>query len=1561
MRKVVRCLVIGCLLPVFLNAMEIGVNPAVDVPGTRSGLYSSETFKVIEDLIEAEGGGFIPGIDALKDLPQSELYARYQAHVNNHRYMARLLWCKNFRLGTAAYCANPEDLFGEIVDPRVKLLLWERLLRDKELLDDDGNPIDDAVRGAVLNQFLETLTPAQAEVGVGNITIFFIFLQNTQHLREEHVGLILDGFVHYGYVPSYEQLLCLLPHTASSGGIERAAHAVTRVAGPVAALGTGLLAGPAVAAGALVAEGVALALGVGVAVTAEVATILTTAQAIQLAVNEKLCTRFLKQVLFRQVGRLIARDHAIAADRNNIQNLLTTLAITRADQDLLEVLIAAPEFRPAVFADHEVFLDMMLDRGHGKLTMFLGQVGDGIGTAFRSLFITQPREPAAKDTKLANRRVLRWGAAQLHDGTPFWEALLQHNHAAITPGQLGHRLWWRLFYELHHAGQQRETTGVQLTVLAERLTALLRSPHFNPSWIDSSAPRTGIPPFKVSDAIPNDCIDPDASIERVFKKLAKKEKSYSTLVCRTVLQALYNGGIPLSQARIQLLPPKLRGLAASIWMPMLIGERGVPALWTEAMGYADGNDLAPLYALLRATPFNEEYLLADQERITRVLALRPCLQDLVDSDGRFWADLLLDNNPQPQTIIDLYTLALSQNNREILAHIVASDAFAVFFAHPEQQVAFFGSLMRSAVPQETVDFVLEHLRDRERRPVLNTLYEVAALGAAGAGSPRRGHQSIILQFMQGAWFADLVAAANAEAQWQFLHNALQRADVAKVRALLASPSFDRGDVLVNEDRVHQVLTFLELPLAEQQDDAGRPYYEWALDEYANSQTMAHVWRRALSDGDHAAVTHIATTQNLRAVVQQEGEQNLFRLCAHASGTTDFIVWALEQLRSNALVPTPGQVALVRQLPTTTTHRRTVLNYIFTICRDQFLAQGAAAHEEAMRYLVAYEPAAGVSVRDRVSEVLGATTFNTNELLLNGRPPLAWLTDPAMGVDEERATMMGGVLLAHGARLDWRDAMGSSALYLGREWPQFTALLTAFNDAPDRVYPQGAALFAQLSEWFEQLAAPAAGAGQSGDRPLPAQAILLDVEPGLDVRGMLAAFCAQRGAGMVVFGQEAPELRGRERRERAAINSIRALFTVGAAAARPQGVVLFINNLELQVPPFELVAPEKRREIDEAIAELRDGLRDIAGTPIILVATTSNLDQLHADARACFGGGRPHHFGVPSDADRTVMLQRSMAALPRLRATTPERQRLCARSHGWTQQDIDAFFAAVAQRAGGESTAFEEHMTPVFAEHTRRRAEIRNGGAHVGAPRLDDTPLAGGFAAYPGWHPGALDRLQRFCEGVNTGTMPRAKRILLWGQPGLGKTWLLRALKNEIRTMNCYIKDARTTPAEEMIAWLTERFKEGQDGRGVVICIDEVDMITQPDNRVGRHLGGLMEGLGPADNVAVIGTANEPWKMDIRELSRFRQKCYVGLPDAVQRANIFAYYLRQAGIVDPATGIDELVEATRNFTPRSIAGLFEDAPGATPNDLLEAARERVFDQEIENQAYRDGTPQVWRRN
>lgn len=405
--------------------------------------------------------------------------------------------------------------------------------------------------------------------------------------------------------------------------------------------------------------------------------------------------------------------------------------------------------------------------------------------------------------------------------------------------------------------------------------------------------------------------------------------------------------------------------------------------------------------------------------------------------------------------------------------------------------------------------------------------------------------------------------------------------------------------------------------------------------------------------------------------------------------------------------------------------------------------------------------------------------------------------------------------------------------------------------------------------------------------------------------------------------------------------------------RDGGGVLLITDVDALLPATaEPVA-------SLILGELRTA---VAAEGVALIATSARPDQLDARLRAPDLCDRELGLPLPDAATRKALLESLLRNVPTGELALDE---ISSRTPGFVVADLAALVREAALRAA--SRASTDGRPPTLNQQDligaltviRPLSRSASEEVSVGDITLDDVgDMAEARQAlteavlWPLQHPDTFARL-----GVDP---PRG--VLLYGPPGCGKTFVVRALASTGQLSVHAVKGS-----ELMDKWVgssekavRELFRRARDSAPSLVFLDEVDALAPRrgqsfdsgvTDRVVAALLTELDGVDPLRDVVVLGATNRPDLIDPALLrpGRLERLVFVEPPDAAARREI----LRTAGKSVPLSAdvdLDEVASELDGYSAADCVALLReaaltamrrsiDATDVTAADLA-AARETV---------------------
>ncbi len=396
----------------------------------------------------------------------------------------------------------------------------------------------------------------------------------------------------------------------------------------------------------------------------------------------------------------------------------------------------------------------------------------------------------------------------------------------------------------------------------------------------------------------------------------------------------------------------------------------------------------------------------------------------------------------------------------------------------------------------------------------------------------------------------------------------------------------------------------------------------------------------------------------------------------------------------------------------------------------------------------------------------------------------------------------------------------------------------------------------------------------------------------------------------------------------------AALEAGAAAAQLRGLlavpasptVLLVEDVQALVPR-EGRSPLATTFLSELRAAVDTGR-------IAVVCTTSAPEQVDPALRS--PGTLDHELAVPlpDRPRRRQLLARTTADLPL--DPDVDLDDVAARTPGFVAADLIALLREAGLRAAARQREAEQ---PVLA-----RADLDEALEVVSASALEGEALQlGGLTLdgvgdmaevkaalteavlWPLQYPDTFARL-----GV---TAPRG--VLLYGPPGCGKTFLVRAIAGSGQANVLSVKGAELLSkwVGESEGAVRELFRRAREAAPALVFLDEVDALAPvrgqasdggTTDRVVAALLTELDGVEALRDVVVIGATNRPDLIDPALLrpGRLERLVFVPPPDADARGAILAAAGRDVPVQDVAWA--ELGARTEGFSAADCAALVREA-------------------------------------
>lgn len=442
-------------------------------------------------------------------------------------------------------------------------------------------------------------------------------------------------------------------------------------------------------------------------------------------------------------------------------------------------------------------------------------------------------------------------------------------------------------------------------------------------------------------------------------------------------------------------------------------------------------------------------------------------------------------------------------------------------------------------------------------------------------------------------------------------------------------------------------------------------------------------------------------------------------------------------------------------------------------------------------------------------------------------------------------------------------------------------------------------------------------------------VLVSGPAGVGKATLVRTVCVDRRL-VELDGPEAGALRAEDR-----LKSVSSAL----ATVRDGGGVLLITDIDALLPSTaEPVATLILTELRSAVAT----------GGVAFVATSAVPDSVDARLRAPDLCDRELGLSLPDAAIRKQLLEVLLRDVP---ANDLELNEIAERTPGFVVADLSALVREAALRAAARASADGKPPALTQDDLTGALSVIRplsrsaSEEVSVGSVTLEDvgdmaeTKQALTEAVlWPLQHPETFARL-----GVEP---PRG--VLLYGPPGCGKTFVVRALASSGRLSVHAVKGA-----ELMDKWVgasekavRELFRRARDSAPSLVFLDEIDALAPRrgqsfdsgvTDRVVASLLTELDGIEPLRDVVVLGATNRPDLIDPALLrpGRLEKLVFVEPPDAEARREI----LRTAGKSIPLSedvDLDALAGELEGYSAADCVALLREAALTAMRRSIDAA-------------------------
>lgn len=483
---------------------------------------------------------------------------------------------------------------------------------------------------------------------------------------------------------------------------------------------------------------------------------------------------------------------------------------------------------------------------------------------------------------------------------------------------------------------------------------------------------------------------------------------------------------------------------------------------------------------------------------------------------------------------------------------------------------------------------------------------------------------------------------------------------------------------------------------------------------------------------------------------------------------------------------------------------------------------------------------------------------------------------------------------------------------------------------------------------------------------PPKGVLLHGPPGTGKTLLARALANETDASF--FNISGPEIMGKYYGESEA--RLRNIFS-DAEDAAPS--IIFIDELDAIASKRTELSGEKQVEkrVVAQLLSLMDGLESRG--EVIVIGATNISDSIDPALRRPGRFDREIEVGIPDRDARKEILQIHTRPMPLSDQISLDE--LAEVTHGFVGADLESLAkeAAMASlRRIFPEVDFDDQGIPYSALRDLKvtKEDFRKALKEAGPSALREI-----FSEIPEvtWKDiGGLDEIkQNLAEIIQwpfehedlfkeAGTQP-PKGVLLYGEPGTGKTLLAKAVANESKANFISVNASNFISkwVGESEGKITEVFKKARQAAPCILFFDEIDSLTpergggegnQVIERVVSQLLVELDGTEELHGVVVIGATNRPDIIDpaLLRSGRFDVQLELPKPDLEARREIFGVHTRNKP-VSPQVDFQELAEQTEGLVGADIESICQQASLLAIRGALDSSEELEIDRKDFRQA------------
>ncbi len=390
-------------------------------------------------------------------------------------------------------------------------------------------------------------------------------------------------------------------------------------------------------------------------------------------------------------------------------------------------------------------------------------------------------------------------------------------------------------------------------------------------------------------------------------------------------------------------------------------------------------------------------------------------------------------------------------------------------------------------------------------------------------------------------------------------------------------------------------------------------------------------------------------------------------------------------------------------------------------------------------------------------------------------------------------------------------------------------------------------------------------------------------------------------------------------------------------------IIFIDEIDSIAPKRDEVTGDVEKRIVSQLLSLMDGMKKRG--KVVVIAATNRPDSIDLALRRPGRFDREIEIGIPDDKGRLEILTIHTRGMPLEEKVDLEK--ISKITHGFVGADLEALGKEAAMRSLRRVLPEMDLDQDKISSEVLQKIKITSEDFREALKEVRPSALREVLVQIPNvtWDDvGGLESLKeelkeaiewplKHKEAIDYVNAETPKGILLYGEPGTGKTLIAKAVAKMTESNFISIKGPELLSkwVGESEKGVREIFRKARQAAPCIIFFDEIEAIIPrrsaggsdshvTENVVSQILSEI-DGLEELHNVLIIGATN---RLDIIDPAllrpgRFDRIIEVPIPDAKSREHIFKIHTKKKPL---AIDVDfsKLVKLTNGFTGAEIAGI-----------------------------------------